>query len=58
MTGEQPYRELEDGEVEERFRQGIFPRVNEIVGGDIMRRCWEGRVNSADEVCRALQGVV
>jgi serine/threonine protein kinase len=58
MTSELPYRELEDGEVEERFRQGIFPRVDYVVGGDIMMRCWEGRVNCADEVCKALQGVV
>jgi serine/threonine protein kinase len=57
MTGEQPYRELEDGEVEERLRQGIFPRVKEVVGGDVMRWCWSGTVNSADEVCRALHGV-
>jgi serine/threonine protein kinase len=58
MTGEQPFCDLADEVVEKRFRQRIFPRVDEIVGGDIMRRCWEGRINSVDEVCRALQGLV
>jgi hypothetical protein len=43
-TGQQPCCELEDREVEERFREGIFPRVNEVVEEDIMRRCWSGTV--------------
>jgi serine/threonine protein kinase len=57
MTGEQPYCDLQDGEVEERFQQGLFPEVTTITVGDIIRQCWEGKIHSAYEVYTALQGI-
>ncbi|OGM48837.1 hypothetical protein ABOM_003012 [Aspergillus bombycis] len=59
-TGEKPYQELEKtlgtGKlmrvVEQLFATGKYPRVDMLVLGDIILRCWNGDYHSMDEVSR------
>lgn len=55
MTDKQPYYDLDDEEVEERFRQGLFPSVSTIPSGKVITQCWEGAFHTALDVCAALQ---
>jgi serine/threonine protein kinase len=55
MTGKEPYEDLLDDEVEERFRQGIFPSVNTICCGEIIIACWHAEVKSAAEVMKYIK---
>ncbi|OBT87958.1 hypothetical protein VE02_04514 [Pseudogymnoascus sp. 03VT05] len=50
MTGGEPYAELGDEEVTERFGSKEFPDVGGLVCGDVMMKCWLGEVESAEEV--------
>jgi serine/threonine protein kinase len=65
LTGHWPYRapgpfktveEMEsyDQQVEDLFRQGIFPDVEELLEGKIILGCWTSKYTSADNVLRAL----
>ena len=49
MTGGEPYAELGDEEVMERFGREEFPDVEGLVCGDVMMECWLGEVKSAEE---------
>ncbi|KAF2013559.1 kinase-like protein [Aaosphaeria arxii CBS 175.79] len=50
--GREPYEELGDGEVEERFGRGEFPDVGGLEGGygDVVVGCWRGEFESAGDV--------
>lgn len=54
VTGHRPFPELHTIDDEEeflsRFREGQFPYLQAEVGGNIVRKCWEGRYSSASEV--------
>lgn len=54
VTGHRPFPQLHtiDDEAEFlcRFREGRFPDLEEEVGGETVRKCWEGRYSSAGEV--------
>lgn len=50
MTGTQPYAEHTDEEVEALFKRGIFPEVDSIPCGELIRKCWHSQVHSAEEV--------
>ena len=50
MTGTQPYAEYTDKEVEALFKKGIFPEVDSIPCGELIRKCWHSQVHLAEEV--------
>ncbi|KAH8732461.1 kinase-like domain-containing protein [Phaeosphaeriaceae sp. PMI808] len=50
MVGIEPYPELSDAEVEERYRRQEFPDTNDIVCGRMILRCWNREYVRADEV--------
>ena len=54
VTGEPPYADLGDEEVETRYSRKEFPQVKDLALGDIMQRCWMGEFGSATEVFVAI----
>ena len=50
MTGTQPYAQYTDEEVETFFREGMFPPVDGISCGELVKRCWHSEIHSADEI--------
>jgi hypothetical protein len=55
VTGEQPYVNLEDEEVEARYKRQEFPIVDGMSCGGIIKKCWMGEFNSAKAVEAALK---
>ncbi|RAK97423.1 kinase-like protein [Aspergillus ibericus CBS 121593] len=61
-TGEKPYHELEKTlnagnlmrRVEQLFAMGEYPRVDTLVLGDVILRCWNGDYSVMDQVVRDL----
>ncbi|KAM0417373.1 hypothetical protein ACHAPT_012607 [Fusarium lateritium] len=70
ITGHWPYRtstqpfstidEKMDCEREDqaKIKEGAFPGVTSVLGGDVMQGCWTKKFASAEEVLNALHGVV
>ncbi|PSN73785.1 kinase-like protein [Corynespora cassiicola Philippines] len=56
MSGREPYDNLSDDEVEARYSRGDFPGVDSISCGQIIKSCWDGGFDCADEVFQALLG--
>jgi len=54
ITGKPPYSELEDDDVEKRFRLGEYPSTKDIYLGNVVRGCWEGEFQTADDVLNVL----
>jgi serine/threonine protein kinase len=54
MTGHEPYRDLPDAEVEERYRKRQFPPVNAIFGGEMVWKCWMEAYASAKDLFQDL----
>ncbi|UPL03863.1 hypothetical protein LCI18_014797 [Fusarium solani-melongenae] len=67
VSGHWPYREppcgffTSRGEMEEYearvngfFKEGIFPDMEGLYGGDIILGCWTGRYSSANDILRAV----
>ncbi|KAF1840129.1 kinase-like protein [Cucurbitaria berberidis CBS 394.84] len=52
-TGKRPYDELEDGEVEHLFRQGVFPTTSSLYFGGIINNCWLGHYKTVAEILHA-----
>jgi serine/threonine protein kinase len=50
ITGRPPFEELDSDEVKKCFRAHTFPDVTEILCGEIIQRCWNFKVASAQEV--------
>jgi len=57
MTSTQPYHDLDDEEVEELFKQGIFPSLDLVPCGQIIKKCWTGGFQSVKDVQVELQEV-
>lgn len=55
MTGEQPYAERSEDEVEIMYTNREFPSVNKVMCGNTIQGCWMCRFNSAQEVAAAFQ---
>lgn len=53
-TGKQPYHELEDKEVEEKFKVQEFPPLDGVLFADVIRKCWLSYFESAQTVLDAL----
>jgi serine/threonine protein kinase len=55
FTGKPPYADIQDDEVDKRYKDGIFPATDDVVCGDIIRGCWIGSIVSADAVHAAVK---
>ncbi|KAF1960727.1 kinase-like protein [Byssothecium circinans] len=59
MSGRPPFSELDSWkdreEIERRFKTGQFPPLGEIQGGGVVKRCWTGRYESADQAIHDLK---
>lgn len=49
------YEKLRDEEVEARFKQGIFPLVDGLACGEIIKKCWHSEFNSVREVQASIE---
>jgi serine/threonine protein kinase len=54
VTGEEPYREYADYEVEEIFQVGIFPDLTDVMCEEIIRLCWYQEAESAQHIREVL----
>ncbi|OAA44437.1 Protein kinase-like domain protein [Cordyceps fumosorosea ARSEF 2679] len=54
MTGNEPYSDLVDIEVERRFQAAEFPETGSLQYGSIIDDCWHGRLTTAQAVVQAL----
>ena len=50
MTGRQPYEDIPDKEVETLYRQQIFPTVETVPCGQVIKGCWPCEFKSTDEI--------
>jgi hypothetical protein len=54
IIGHRPFPELDtiddDAEFLYRYKEGYFPPLEAELGGKVIRKCWEGRYNSAMEI--------
>ena len=61
MKGHPPFPELDSWkdsrEIVSRFKAGQFPALAEELGGAVVRKCWAGKYESADEVVHDLKKV-
>lgn len=55
FTGTQPYSDLADDMVEERFGKGHFPSLESIPCERVIRGCWEGTIHRVSDVVAALR---
>ncbi|KGQ03103.1 Aurora kinase A [Beauveria bassiana D1-5] len=56
MTGNKPYIDLTDTEVERHFQAAEFPETSCIPYGSVIDDCWHGRLTTAHTVVQALNG--
>ena len=50
MTGNQPYKDRADDEVEALFKQCDFPSTDEIPCEEMIQGCWQSKFKSAEEI--------
>ena len=50
MKGKEPYAELPDHEVQELYKQKVFPDVDGLCCGDVILDCWNCKFSSAAEI--------
>ena len=59
MKGHPPFPELNPWkdklEIVSRFMTGQFSALDEVPGGDVVKKCWAGEYESADEVVHDLR---
>jgi hypothetical protein len=59
MTNHEPFPELDehrDGdEIEKRYRERHFPSVDNVLGGDVIRKCWILAYQRVDECVEDLK---
>lgn len=59
MTGSPPFTDLDTyddaEEVERRFREAEYPRLDECYCGEAIRKCWKGLYQSADALVKDLE---
>lgn len=54
MVGEEPYADLSEDEVEKLFREAVFPDVSRLACGAVIRGCWDGTIETAEQAVRSL----
>ena len=57
FTGNVPFHDLEEEEVEDKFRAGVFPDLSGVPCADIIVLCWKQRAESALSIWEALEKV-
>jgi serine/threonine protein kinase len=53
-TGREPYADLPDEEVTTRFGLGVFPDIEELEFGSIIKGCWAGEFKSSEDMLKAI----
>ena len=55
MTGQPPYEDLPEQEVENKYMHKIFPDVETIPCGEVIKGCWHSQIKSADETMKLIK---
>jgi hypothetical protein len=58
MTAAQPYEDLTDEEVVALFEEQKFPLVDNLPCGGVIKRCWHGKFDSAEEAHRSIKAEI
>ena len=54
MTGQFPFPELREDEVEENYRSRRFPDVSGIICGQLIEQCWISQIASAQDIYNSI----
>ncbi|CAH0023420.1 unnamed protein product [Clonostachys rhizophaga] len=54
MVGEEPYAHILEEDVENLFREAVFPDVSHLICGAVIRGCWDGTLDTAEHVVNSL----
>ncbi|CAK7214943.1 hypothetical protein SCUCBS95973_002308 [Sporothrix curviconia] len=54
VPGKQPYDDMEDGDIETKFTNQEFPSLDGVLCADVVSRCWQSELASAESVLDAL----
>jgi len=54
-SGVPPYSQLEDEEVEERYKNGEFPSLQGLMCASVIQACWRREYTSAEDVVTAIR---
>jgi serine/threonine protein kinase len=57
MTGRYPYEETASDKVEKLYEANIYPDVSYLTCGVVIKRCWEKRLDTAQEVLDCLKAL-
>lgn len=57
QTGNEPYHDVSEDEVETHFNKGNFPDVSMLSCGNIIRQCWAGECDNAHAIVSALNSL-
>jgi serine/threonine protein kinase len=50
MTGEEPFDDRPEEDVEKLFRDAVFPDVSQLASGAVILGCWNGTLVTAEDV--------
>jgi hypothetical protein len=50
MTGEEPFDDRPEEDVEKLFRDAVFPDVSQLASGAVVLGCWNGTLVTAEDV--------
>ncbi|EGX95667.1 Protein kinase-like domain [Cordyceps militaris CM01] len=54
QTGHEPYHDITEKEVHDRFKSAAFPEVSMLQYGNIIHWCWTGHWDNAQQIVNAL----
>lgn len=58
MTGERPYKDVPEREIEARYAKGDFPDTTSLLNvGTVIRKCWQGNYARCENVIEELRHV-
>ena len=64
VTGSEPFPELDpfndshEAEITARYKSGQFPVLESYFAGDVIRKCWTGKYESASELAGDLRRLI
>lgn len=55
FTGNPPFHELEEDEVERNYEAGVFPDLSGLLCADIITLCWHQGVSLSEQICKMVE---
>ncbi|PTB42440.1 uncharacterized protein TrAFT101_008466 [Trichoderma asperellum] len=55
FTGNAPFHDLEEDDVERNYEAGIFPDLSEVLCSDVITLCWQQRAGSTQQLYETIE---